>query len=1034
MEFRLLGPVEVVIADEPVAIASARQQIVLTMLLLEANQVVPVSRLVDALWDDRPPRTARSQVQICVSGLRTLLNTDDRGEILQTRPPGYLIRVEDDELDLRRFERLVARAAEVAAAQPAEAVRDLRAALALWRGPAASGVRSEIVQAAATMLGESRLAALEQCLQLELDLGNHHEVVGELTGLVAEHPLRERFRGQLMLALYRSGRQAEALEVFRQTRRTFVDELGLDPGQDLQNLERAILTRDPELELPDDVRWGARVEPEGVSFVPRQLPAEITDFIGHREVVEEVCAVLSSRARAQLPVVTLTGKGGVGKSALAVHAAHQLLEHYPDGQLFARLHDGEGQRSQPYGLLERFLRALGVAPSALPDTLEGRAAMYRSCLAERRVLIVLDDMVLMNQAIPLLPGSEGCGVIITTRNRLPWPQNAHQVELDMLAESAGIELVTRIIGQERAKAEPESVTELVALCDSLPLALHIVAAKLASRQHWPISAMVQRLRDERRRLDELDLEGVSVRATLSFSYDSLSDDGRRLFRRLGVLGEVSFAAWTAAPLLGVAHVVAEDLLEDLVAARLVEAEQSPDGFVRFHLHDLIRIFATELLTQEDTPAERQQALGRLLGCWLFLAREAHSRVYGGDHCVLHGDAELWRLPPEVVEAELGDDPLGWFRREHTALVSATMQAARSGISEVCWDLAMTSVTLFESGLHTDDWRETHDAALKAARAAGDRRGEGAMSYSLGLLELTRDLAEAGRYLRESLEIFQELREPHGLALALSELAFVHRQTGDYPGALALCDEALAHSQRVADPVCEANLLRNMAQIHLDQQHRDVAVQLLDEAFIMSHKAGATRVTAQIEYQRAELYLREGHLERARIAYAFVLRAARESGDLIGQGYALLGLGSSRGPALAPDSVSGSSVPGSSASGSELAEALELAEREFAGALELAERTRDALLRGRVLLALGTLHARADGSRALGLLAEALEVFGELGDAAVWQARALEPVGALRLAQGDRDAAARAWRQALELIGDVDPALTARLTTALDRLG
>jgi len=1016
-DFRLLGPLEILRDGRLVDIGAARQQIVLAMLLLGSNRIVPVSRLIEALWDDDPPPTAKSQVQICVSALRRQVTGADGGSPIVTRPAGYLISVPDDALDVRRFEVLVANGVAAAADErPEEAVQQLRAGLALWRGPAVAGVESRVVQVAATRLNEARLAAVEGCLDLELQLGRHHDIIGELRELVADYPLRERLRGHLMLALYRSGRQAEALESFRTAREVLMEELGLDPGEQLRTLERAILVNDRALDLPEGARRGGTTRGRlGGVPVPRQLPATTADFTGRQDVVDRVVGLLSSApddcvGHQHVPVVTLTGKGGVGKTALAVRVAHLLRDQYPDGQLFAQLHDGHGQPKSHLSQLELFMRSFGIAPNALPSGLEDLTAMYRSWLAERRMLIVLDDVASPGQVLPLLPGSPSCAVIITSRQWLSRLPGTH-LEIDALDEGSGMDLLASVIGADRVRAEQESVRALVRLCESLPLALSIVAAKLAARPHWRVSQMVRRLADEKRRLDELDLEGVSIRATLSFSYESLDADTKRLFLRIGLLGASDFASWVGAPLLDADLEFAEDLLDRLVEARLVDARVREDGSVRFQLHDLVRTYAVERLVEEEHTAERATALGRLLGCWLSLAAEAHRREYGGDFSVLHGDAPLWELPAETVD-ELLENPISWFQHEHAALVSAIFQASRAGLDEMCWDLALTSVTLFESGSYVDDWRKTHEAALGSVRRAGNRRGEAALLYSLGNLALTEQLGEASSCLAAALDLFGQLGDVHGIALTCGGLAFLDRLSGRYGEALTRYGDALAGFQQAGDLIGEAHMLKDMAQIHMDQQRYEVAEQLLEEALTVSQKLRAHRMTAQTQYQLAELYLRRSQLERAEESFEAARQTAREGGDIVGQAYALLGLGTTR-------STRGEYVR---------------AERDLQAALESADRTGNLLIRGRVLLALAELDsARKRDAAAMARLDEALDVLGDLGPAAVWRARVLELKGRLHLQAGEHDDASRAWRAALGLAHDTDTALAARLVTGLSSL-
>ncbi len=376
LEFRILGPLEVLRDGVPLALRAHRQQALLAVLVLEANRVVPMSRLIDAIWDDMPPETAKSQVQICVSTVRKLIGADGQHAALRTRPPGYQLEIPDEAVDVARFEALSEEGRAAAEdGRLADAIRSLRDALALWRGPAASGIESRVVQIAATRLNEQRLTALEACIGLELRLGRHADVAGELGALVAEYPLREKLRAHQMLALYRAGRRADAVAAYREARQVFIDELGLEPGQELRQLEQAMLRGAASLDVSAGTGPGAHLAPPGGpprSVIPRQLPADIADFAGRRDVVARMGQVLAPDSvpdgpARTMPVALLTGMSGVGKTALAVHVAHLLAGQFPDGQLFIQLQAGDAQPVGPDQALERCLRAIGVAPSALPS-------------------------------------------------------------------------------------------------------------------------------------------------------------------------------------------------------------------------------------------------------------------------------------------------------------------------------------------------------------------------------------------------------------------------------------------------------------------------------------------------------------------------------------------------------------------------------------------------------------------------------------------------------------------------------------------
>lgn len=999
MEFRLLGPLEVTADGRLVELHSLRQQVVLAMLLFDANHVVPLGRLVDALWDDAPPVTARSQVQTCISALRRQQASLGARHLIATRSSGYLICIPDTALDITNFWRLVNLGRGTADTRPEDTVRQLRAALSLWRGPAAAGIESRVIQDIAIRLNEDYLTVLVECIDLELSLGKQHELIGELSELVRKYPLRERIRAQHMLALYRSKRQAEALESFQEARRVFLDELGLEPGQELGELQSAILTRDRRLELSSERKQKFSWDKNGPAILPYQLPPAIADFTGRDSAVEAISGLLSaadaeSAEVRYLPVVSLIGKGGVGKTALALHVAHLVRDAYPDGQLFAQLKEANGDPIGSQDLLGRFLRALGLV-RALPTSLAERANTYRSLLDNRRVLIVLDDADGVSQVTPLIPGSPGCAVIITSRNTLSGLHGAHRFEIDDLDEESSIELLRRVIGAERVQAEESAALDLVRLCGYLPLALRIAGARLIDRPHWNVSELVRRMAAEGKRLDELVLGDVGIRATLSLSYRNLKPAIRQLLVRLSLLGSSDFASWVSAPLLDVSAGAASDLLDALVDARLVDVRTGPDGLPRFHLHDLIRIYALERLAADESAEDRSDALQRLLRCWLSLAREAHRRVYGGDFAVLHGSAPPWGLPPEATDRLL-DKPLTWFRSERDGLVSAILKAAQAGLDEICWDLAVTSVTLFELDYQVDDWQKTHHAALEVTRRAGNIRGEAAVLYSLGILATQVRMDEAAHYLTQALSMFDMLGDIHGHSLTLGAIAFVNRLGGHYEQAFACYEKAVAEAREAGDQICEVDALTNMAQIQMDRGEYAVVEELVGQALIVCRSLKARRSAAQTEHRLGEFLLRTGDLERAERSFAFVLQSAREDGDLLGEAYALHGLGVVH----------------------TKQRRYVLADADLAAAVELTSNMGHNLVHGRVLLAYAELClAMAEPNRAAAALSEAAAVFVEIGPASVWYDRFLELKARVADEAGGNAAAIAPGRRAIAWAGD-----------------
>ncbi|MFI6900740.1 BTAD domain-containing putative transcriptional regulator [Nonomuraea sp. NPDC050394] len=883
LEFRVLGPLEV-FAGSKVNIEGRRRQIVLVMLLLEPGRVVTTGRLVEALYGEEPPKTADAQVQICVSQLRGWFGKYTDAEVIVTHSAGYLIRVPEDCLDLTRFRRHVTRGREAARSQDLEgAVSEFRSGLALWRGEALEGINSRRVQAAATRHNEERFVALQECIDLELRLQRHHELLGELKELVAVHPLREELHMQLALALYRADRQVEALEVLRNVQYTLVEEHGLSPGEELRQLEQAILSQDPAL--------AAEPVAEPAKIVPHQLPAGPSNFVGRDEVIADVRDhLVNSQQLHRAAVVMVTGPGGVGKTALAVHAAHKAREAFPDGQLYAHLRDADGHPVPAEQVLERLLRSLGVAPSVLPSGIVELGTMYRSVMANRRVLVVLDDAASARQILPLVPAEPRCALLVTSRRSVIGLHGAHHVDLDVFDEATSLELLSQVIGQGRVMTQHAAARRLAEACGHLPLGLGIVAAKLSMRQHWQIDQMVRRLADERRRLDELILGDASVRATISISCQELDPPAARLVLLLGALDEVDFGGWIAGPLLDMDPYAATDILETLVEERLVDLVVRDDQQVRYRLHDLTRTYVRELLAREIPAQEQEEALHRLLRCWLHLAGRAHRQAYGGDYTILHSATEPWTLPEELVESLIAD-PIEWFQIELTNLVSSVHQAARLGLHELCWDLAVTSVTLFETRSYRQAWRETHEVAWGAVRRAGDKRGEAVVRYSLSGLELVEQrLAEAQQNLEAARAWFEASGDVHGRGLVLRHLAFIERTKGQYTVAQEWYEQALEDLRSVGDPVGEAHVLRNIAQIHLESGRAEEAEPYLRESLAICVRTGSSRIEAQVRFRLGEALLTRGRLEAAEESFDAALHTATSMNDSIGEAFALLGIG------------------------------------------------------------------------------------------------------------------------------------------------
>ncbi|WP_133854139.1 AfsR/SARP family transcriptional regulator [Labedaea rhizosphaerae] len=896
--YRLLGPLEVAAGPAgPRVVPPGRQQTVLATLLLAANRVVGIDQLIDAIWYDNPPVTARTQVQICVSGLRTTLAGlgPDGGPAIVTQSPGYLLRLAEGQLDVAVFTALVDEADTLSAAGELDAAAlALQRALALWRGPALSGTTSRTLQTRASQLDEKRLNAIEAHVDLQLRRGRHHQVITEVGALVDQHPLRERLRGQLMLALYRSGRQAEALEVYRSGRELLIDQLGLEPGDELRALESAILAGDSRLHLGTESAQSPPRLPEP-EIGPYQLPGDIGDFTGHADLLDRAERMLSAQARPDqraVRVLVLVGKPGAGKSVFAVHLAHRLREaHFPDGQLYADLGGTRTEPVTPADVLGRFLRALGIPGSALPDGVDERAEMFRSLLAHKKVLVVLDDAQSENHLRLLMPGSPTCAVLVTSRARLTGLPGAQVSDVDVLAPEESLSLLTKVVGAERVDAEPAAAQALVRLVGGLPLALRIVAARLAARPRWSLAWMLERLADERRRLDELAHGEMMVRASLALSYDGLPPDARKLLALLSGPAEGSFPIWVAAAVLDADPFDAADLLELLVDVQLLEIVAIDlDGSPRYKFHDIIRLYAREQAERNEPEAERRAALERVGAGWLALAEEAHRRIYGGDYTVLHGNGAR-RKPAQSYVDQVLADPGGWLDAERANLRDAVGQLADAGMHEQAWDLAVSLVALYETRCYFEDWELTHRRALAAAQAAGNRRGAAALVCSLGSLHLSRSRPGAAELVESALTVFTELGDREGQALAGRNLALLDLAAGAGAAAMDRLRQAGEDFRAARDPIGQAHVLALQAQLAWDGGAEEQALAQLREALAMCQGIGARRVEVQVRYRLSWMMGKRGEIEQARDLLTGLLDVVRETGDLEGEARILHRLGS-----------------------------------------------------------------------------------------------------------------------------------------------
>ncbi|MFF6782533.1 BTAD domain-containing putative transcriptional regulator [Streptomyces sp. NPDC012510] len=912
LEFRLLGPVEAWHGDRALRLGGPKPRALLAVLLLRSGQVVPADALVDVIWGDEPPDTARALVQTYVSALRRALPAE-AAEAIETRPPGYVLRPGVGRVDLAEFEARTADGRRAAAERdPERAARLLREALDLWRGPALGGV-GEALRGEAVRLEEARQAALEERIAADLASGGHEaELITELTALVRAHPTRERLRGQLMLGLYRLGRQADALTVYADGRAVLADELGLDPGPELNRLYEAILRADPTLVTAP---VPSRETPAAPSRPVSLLPPAIGDFTGREEELARVVGELSGEREA-MPVVVVSGAAGVGKSALAVQAAHRLAGEYPDGQLYAELH-GFSEPVPPAEALGRLLRALGADP---PEDTAERGDLFRSLVAGRRMLLVLDDANGEAQVRPLLPGSATCGVLVTSRARLAGLVGARRTDLGVLDDVRGLELLTRVTGPERTPDDPHeeaAARRIVELCGGLPLALRIAGARLATRRHWTPSVLAERLADEHRRLDELSVGDLEVRAGLGLSYQALDECARRVLRRIAVLGSADVALWTVAALADTPEDEAEEILERLLDAQLIDCPgRDQIGQPRYRLHDLVRVYAAERAETEDPVADRTEAVGRALsaGLWLMdrvtetapsgaviLRQRLALKGRGAVTCAApprgrdqphttgsHKPAE----PPTPVGTQTADralaDPFAWFDAEADTLTTAVERAAALGLHTLaCEAAASLCSSSFAIKNRFDAWWRSHDAALAAARRAEDRSGEALLIIGLGQLRYEQDrIAESQEYFRTAERICTELGDVRGRAAALAGLGSACREVGELREAERALTDAADGFRRIGDDTGVGVACRYGGSVRLELGDQEGAFPLLDESLRAYRRLGSRRGEALALRTLSLVHRSLGAYERAARVAEQALEILRDLGDPHMAAYAL----------------------------------------------------------------------------------------------------------------------------------------------------
>ncbi|WP_051802207.1 AfsR/SARP family transcriptional regulator [Actinocatenispora sera] len=921
MRFAVLGPLSVRAADgTAVPVPGERCRAVLAVLLWHANRPVPVSVLTEAVWHGAPPDSAASNLQTYVSRLRRLLPA-----VSLTHAYGaYRLTVPDDELDLSVYAaRVEAGRAALAAGDAAAAAAGLRAALGLWRDRPLVDVDVPLLEPDADALEDDRLAVVEDCMEAELAGGRHADLVGELQALVGKHPLRERLRGQLLRALAASGRTAEALEAYARARDELADALGTEPGPQLRELHTRILR--------GEIVAAPAPRPTLTPASVCQLPAQVPDFTGRRDELAALTALLSA-ATDTVPVAVVTGTPGGGKTALAVRAAHSVRAHYPDGQLFTHLAGGSGRPRDPADILAELLRALGVAGPSLPDGLAERAAAYRSLLAGRRVLVVLDDATDAAQVRPLLPGTPGSAVLVTGRRQLPGLSgHAHPVRLGPLGAAEARAMLAAAVGADRLAAEPEATDRILAACGRLPLALRVAGARLADRPDWAVETLADRLDDEQRRLDELAVDDVEVRASLSLSYAGLAAPVRRGLRLLALLDPVTVADWSIAALLGGADPTAEHgeaseadtdrVVGALLAANLLDpVGRDRAGQPRYRLHDLLRTYGRERARTEDPVEARRAAIRRLFHRAATLTVLADEGVPRQEPVPRLPDDPPAPTATGPLVHRIRRDPRAFLDAERANLIAAAIHVAGQGrTGQAAWFAGHLHPQLWLDG-RTEDLIRLHTAIRDAAGATGDEPARLRTEYLLGrvltrrgehdaaLRAVTRCEHEAERlglthlfacclatrghllrstatdaddslgYARRAVELFAELGDRAAATAAQRELALALNRAGRSDEAFAVLEQAVAGARELADPALQALVLNGYGVWSMGAgryaQAREAGLECLAALRRLDDRVGGLQAQCQIGL--ADLAL--GHHDEAVRRFASARADALAYGD------------------------------------------------------------------------------------------------------------------------------------------------------------
>ncbi|MEC4015337.1 AfsR/SARP family transcriptional regulator [Streptomyces sp. H27-D2] len=955
LRFAVLGPVRAWLGEEPLPPGSPQQRALLAALLLRGGRTASASELVDALWGEEPPSQALAALRTYASRLRKAFG--EHADDLITESGGYAIRTSAGGLDLALAEQYAGTAEKALGNGDRARARDLiNLALGLWEGEPLAGIPGPYAETQRTRLEEWRLQLIESRLDMDLEVGRHAEAISELTALTAAHPLRERLRGQLMLALYRSGRQAEALAVYADTRRLLADELGVDPCAELAEMHQGILQADAGLAVP-------AAEPDAQPIVlvrPAQLPATVADFTGRAAFVTELSEQLITAEGRVMAVSAVAGIGGVGKTTLAVHVAHAARHHFPDGQLYIDLQGAGSRAAEPEAVLGAFLRALGTSDSAIPDSMDERAALYRSTLDGRRVLVLLDNARDAAQVRPLLPGTAGCAALITSRARMVDLASAHLVDLDVMSPEEALILFTRIVGAERVGAERDAAMDVVASCGFLPLAIRIAASRLASRRTWTVSVLARKLADQRRRLDELQAGDLAVKATFELGYSQLEPQQARAFRLLGMAEGPDISLSAAAAMLDRDPYETEELLESLVDTSLLES--AAPG--RYRYHDLVRLYARACAERdEQPPEERDAALSRLLDFYLATTAAVYALERPGER--VHDHFEPTRHPGLLIPDR--ETALDWLFAEANCVLACAQQSATAGMLRRAADVLMAAVDLAESGANSRQFERAATAVADAAARAGDAQAE-ARARTM----LTHAYSVAGRFAQadeeagKALLLGREAGDPVPCGQAPNQRAIIAIYENRHDDAESYLQQALTAFRADRNHPGEAAVLCNLSRVHLATGRTASAVELAEQGIHIYDSLGLALRLANGKYALGLALTRAARTTEALDCLGEALGIFRDSRQPLWEGMAHFRLAEAHLAAGRPAQAAGHAEQA-------------LALRGIGGEWR----------RGTILTVLGTaLSEVGQTDRAQACWREALSIFEHLGASEAGEVRAL----------------------------------------------